>query len=51
MSETTSDSPKPSDRSDNPETKIRNRETRPEAGFTVSRVVYKAAGVGHRYEH
>ena len=45
MSDSMSDSPKPSDQFDNSETKIRNRETCLEAGFTVSCVVYKAAGV------
>ena len=49
MSDSTSDSPKPSDPSDNADAKIRNRETSYEAGFTVSSVVYKAAGVDHRY--
>ena len=44
MSDSTSDSPKPSDRFDNSVTEIRNREL--EAGFTVSSVVYKAAGSG-----
>ena len=46
-----SDSPIPSDRFDNFETKIRNRETCLEAGFTVSSVVYKAAGFDRRYKH
>ena len=53
MSDSTSDSPKPSDRFDNSEIinfEI-NRETCLEAGFTVSSVVYKAAGVDHRYKH
>ena len=50
-SDPTLDSPKPSDRFDNSETKIRNRETCLEAGFIVSSVVYKAAGVDHRYKH
>ena len=49
MSDSTLDSPKPSDRFDNFQTKIRNRETRLEIGFTVSSDVYKAAGVDHRY--
>ena len=51
MSNLTSDLPKASDRFDNSETKIRNRETCLEAGFTVSNVVYKAIGVDHRYKH
>ena len=51
MSDSTSDSPKPSDRSDNSETKIRNREDCLEAGFTVSSVVYKATDVDHIYKH
>ena len=48
MSDSTSNSPKPNDRFDNSETKIRTRETCLEPGFAVSSVVYKAAGVGHR---
>ena len=44
MSDSTSDSPKPSDRFGNSETKSRNRETCLEAGFTVS-------SVDHRYKH
>ena len=51
MSDSTSDSPKSSDRFDNSETKIRNHETCLEASFTVSSVVYKAAGVDLRYKH
>ena len=51
MSNSTSDSLKPGDRFDNSETKLRNRETCLEAGFTVSSVVYKVAGVYHRYKH
>ena len=51
MSDSTSDSPKPGDQSDSSETKIRNREIFLEADFTVSCVVYEAAGVDHRYEH
>ena len=47
MSYATSNSPKPSDRVDNYETKIWNREIGLEAGFTVSSVVYKAAGVNY----
>ena len=43
MLDSTSDLPKPSDRFDNSETKIRNRETCLEAGFSVLGVVYKAA--------
>ena len=49
MSHSTSDSPKPSDRFDNSETKIRNRETCLQGGFTVATVVYRAASVDHRY--
>ena len=41
MSDSTSDSPKPSDRFDNSETKIQNRETCLESRFTVSSVVYR----------
>ena len=51
MSGLTSDSLKPSDLFDNSETKIQNRETCLEAGFTLSSVVYKAAGVDHRHNH
>ena len=51
MSDSTSDSPKPSDRFDNSETKIRNRKTCVEPGVTVSSVVYKAAGVDRRYKN
>ena len=51
MSDSESDSPKPSDRFDNSETKIRNREICLVAGFTVSSVVYTAAGVDRRYRH
>ena len=51
MSDSTLDLLKSSNRFDYSETKIRNRETGPEAGFTVSSVVYKAAGVEHRYKH
>ena len=45
MSDSMSDSLKPSDWFNNYETKIRNRETSLEADFTVSSVAYKAAGV------
>ena len=52
MSDSTSDSPKPGDRLDNYETKIRNRETcLEEAGFTVSSVVYTAACIDRIYKH
>ena len=44
-SDSTSDSPKRGVRFDSSETKIRNRETRLEAGDTVTSVVYRAAGV------
>ena len=50
ISDSTSDSPKPSDRFDNFETKIRNCETCLEAGLMVSSVIYKDAGVEHRYK-
>ena len=46
MSDSTLDLLKPSDRFDNSETKIRNRETCLEAGFTVLSIVYMA--VDHR---
>ena len=42
---------KPSDRLDNSEPKIRNRETCREADVTVSSVVYKATGFDHRCKH
>ena len=48
-SDSTLDSPKPSDRFDNSETQIRNRENSLVAGFTVLSVVCKAAAVDHRY--
>ena len=51
MSVSKSDSSKPSDRFDNSEIKIKNHESCLEAGFTVSRVVYKVAGVDHRCKH
>ena len=51
MLDSTSDSPKPRDQFDNSETKIRNPATCLEADFTVFSVVYKAAGVDHRYKH
>ena len=51
MSDLTSDLPKPSDRFHNRETEIRNRKTCLEAGFTVSSVVYKAAGVDRRCKY
>ena len=43
ISDSTTDSSKSSDRFDISETKIRNRETCLEAGFTVSSVVYRGA--------
>ena len=51
MSDAMLDSPKPSDQFDNSDTKIRNHETCLNAGFTGSSVVYKAAGVDHKYKH
>ena len=51
MSDSTSDSTKPSDQFDNSETKIWNHETCLKAGFMILSVVYKAAGVDHRYKH
>ena len=42
------DLPKPNDRFDNFENETRNRETCLKAGFTISSVVYKFAGVDHR---
>ena len=48
MSDSMLDLLKPSDRFDNSETKLWNRETSCNAGFKVSSVVYKAIGVGHR---
>ena len=51
MSDSTSDSSKPSDQFDNSETKIRNRETCLEARFYGSSVVYKAVGVDYTFKH
>ena len=51
MSDSVWNSPKQSDRFDNSETKIQNREICLVAGFMVLSVVYKATGVDHRFKH
>ena len=50
-SDSTSDSPKSSDRFDNHDAKIRNRETASKQVSQLRVLFYMAAGVDHGYKH